>query len=219
MNLTENKLFAKLTPADQASLQKISARTELQARDVVGAPAMRDRHVYFLTSASVALLVRGPDKPGLAVGLVGPEGAVGAHFALGMEPGIFTWQVQTPGTAWCIEGPALERLTQRRPALMLTLSKYMWELAQEVAALAAFAQLNDVKPRLARWILSSYSRSRLKELTLTQLHLAEMLGVRRASITLAAVELKAQGLVEYRRGKLLVLDMPGLEAAAAASIR
>jgi CRP-like cAMP-binding protein len=213
LNLNHNKLFSQLTLADQASLQKISHRQELSARQVLGSPQSNERTAYFLTGASVALLAGGGGRPGLALGLVGLEGAVGVQFALGLDPGIFTFLVQTPGTAWSVEGAALESLCRQRPEILLVLSRYLWTMTQEMAVFAAFAQVSDVKPRLARWILTSYSRSHRKELTLTQVHLAEMLGVRRASITLAAVELKAEGLIEYRRGKLLVLDMMGLEAA------
>lgn len=217
MNLTHNRLFSQLTPADQAALQKISSRQELSARQVLGSPEIHARNAYFLTGASVALVVKEGTDLGLALGLVGHEGAVGLQFALGLGFGVFTLLVQTPGTAWIVDGAALERLCHQRPALLFTLSSYVWTMTQELAVFAAFAQVSDIKPRLAHWILTSYSRSRRKELTLTQLHLAEMLGVRRASITLAAVELRAAKLIEYRRGKLLVLDAAGLEAVAKGS--
>lgn len=219
LNFSHNRLFAQLATADQAALSKISQRFELSSQQILGAPSSPERRVYFPTSASVALVVRHAGTTGLALGLVGREGAVGAHLALGLDPGIFTLLVQSAGSAWCVEGAELEALARVRPALLLTLSKYLWTLAQEVAIFAAFAQLNDVKPRLARWILTSYSRSHSKELSLTQIHLAAMLGVRRASITLAALELKAEGLVEYRRGKLLVSNVKGLEAVAASAGR
>jgi CRP-like cAMP-binding protein len=218
LNPNHNGLFAQLTAADQASIQKLIQRTELSSSQVLGGTGSPDTNVYFLTSASVALVVRHTAKPGLAVGLVGNEGAVGVQLALGLGPGIFTFLVQAPGTAWFIEGTALRDLAMRRPQLLLSLSRYVWSLAQEVAWYAAFAQSSDVKPRLARWILTSYRHSKQKELTLTQLHLSQMLGVRRSSITLAALELKAEGLVEYRRGKLVVHDPKGLAEIANAGL-
>lgn len=156
-------------------------------------------------------------KSGLALGLVGHEGAVGIQFALGLDAGIFTLRVQTPGVAWRADGAALELLTRDRPSVLLALSRYLWSLSQEVAVFAALAQLSEVKPRLARWILTSYSRTHHRDLLLTQVHLAEMLGVRRASVTLAAIELKSDGLIRYSRGRLTVLDEAGLAAMAGAS--
>lgn len=214
LNPNHNELFAQLNSTDQASLQKLIQPTDLEANQVLGGGGSSDGNVYFLTSASVALVVSSSAKPGLAVGLVGNEGAVGVQLALGLGPGIFTFLVQSPGTAWFIDGAALHDLALRRPQLLLALSRYVWTLAQEVAWYAAFAQTSDVKPRLARWILTSYRHSKRKELALTQLHLAQMLGVRRSSITEAALALKADGLVEYRRGKLIVHDAKGLASVA-----
>jgi CRP-like cAMP-binding protein len=214
LNLIANSLFARLTKADQSAVRALAQRVELSTQQILATPQSSERFVYFLTSASVALLVRDGVRQGLAMGLVGYEGAVGLHYAFGAEPGIFTLMVQSPGTAWRMDGRALQDLARRRPDLLMKISRYMWLLAQEVAILSAFAQLSDVKPRLARWLLKSASRSRTNDLAMTQLHLADMLGVRRATVTLAAIELKQQGLLEYSRGKLQILDSIGLEAVA-----
>ena len=83
--------------------------------------------------------------------------------------------------------------------------------------MATAAQSQDIITRLAYWIVLSQERSGPSPLLLTQNYLADMLGVRRASVTLAAMELKARGLLEYRRGKVFVLDPMGLEKMARAT--
>jgi CRP-like cAMP-binding protein len=217
LTLDQNKLFAQLAAADQSALRALSEPVDLSASQVLGAPHLPTRHVHFPTGATVAMVVGDATKPRLAVSLVGQEGAVGLHAALGLEPGVFTFLVQTPGPAWCVDAVALRDLIEERPAVLLALSRYIWSLAQEVAVCAAFAQSSEVKPRLARWILNSFKGSTRRELNLTHLHLAQMLGVRRSSITLAAIELKADGLIGYSRGKLTLLDARGLEAAASSA--
>jgi CRP-like cAMP-binding protein len=85
-------------------------------------------------------------------------------------------------------------------------------MSQDVAALAACAQICDIPSRLAGWIVMSDLRSRGADLHLTHAHLAQMLGVRRAGVTTAALEMKQQGLIDYQRGRIRLLDRAGLEA-------
>jgi len=80
--------------------------------------------------------------------------------------------------------------------------------------MAAYSQIQDVKVRLAAWVLISDSRSGLVGLILTHAHLAEMLGVRRASVTEAAMQLKTMGMLDYQRGRVRILDRPQLGKVA-----
>lgn len=162
----------------------------------------------------MALVVRNGDSSGLAVGLAGREGAVGLQFALGLGAGQFTLLVQSSGAAFRADGAVLQRLSDRRLGMLRTFAGYLWVFSQEVAELAASAQAQDIPARLARWILLSQARTHQTELQLTHAHLADMLGVRRAGVTLAARNLKDMGLVDYRRGRIQILDPAGLAAVA-----
>ena len=215
MNLLHNGLVAQLPPADQGLLLRRCEPVELTAGEVLSGPAQADGHVHFLTGACVALVVRHGDS-GLAVGLAGREGAVGLQFALGLGAGNLTLLVQGSGSAFRAEGAALRRLANRRMGMLKVFAGYLWSFSQEVASLAAAAQVQDLRARLARWILLSHARSHQTEMQLTHIHLADMLGVRRAGVTLAARELKAMGLVDYRRGRIQIVDRAGLEAVAEA---
>jgi CRP-like cAMP-binding protein len=216
---SENGLVAQLAASDQTSLRRRCKPVELAAGEMPVASDESGKLVYFLTGATVALYVRQPDSAGtsdagLALSLAGYEGAVGVQYAVGLDGGIFTPWVQTAGMAWCMDGQELQRLVARRAPMMLLFSRYIWRVSQDVAALAACAQINDIKSRLAAWILMSDLRSRGAELVLTHSHLAQMLGVRRAGVTTAALEMKQQGLLDYQRGRLRILDRSGLEAVS-----
>lgn len=217
MNLLHNGLVAQLPPADQDLLLRQCAPVELRAGDILSAPGEAHGHVYFLLSgASVALVVRNGGGSGLAVGLAGQEGAVGLQFALGLGAGRFTLLVQSGGAAFRADGAVLQRLSDRRLGMVRVFAGYLWVFSQEVAELAAAAQVQDIQARLARWIVLSQARTHQTELRLTHAHLADMLGVRRAGVTLAANNLKDMGLVDYRRGRIQILNLAGLAEVAQA---
>lgn len=209
-----NGLVAQLSAEDLRLLERRCEAVELNTGDTLAAPHHPSGQVHFLTSASVAVMVRHSDGGGLAVGLAGQEGAVGLQHVLGQGVGNLTLHVQRGGAAFRADGEALQRLVARRPSMLRTFAIYLWVFSQEVAQLAAVSQSHDIKARLANWVLLSHARNAQEDLLLTHAHLADMLGVRRAGVTLAAVELRTMGLVDYRRGRVHILDMDGLHAVA-----
>jgi CRP-like cAMP-binding protein len=214
VNFTDNGLVATLTLPDQAFLRTACRATVLNARDVLATPSGAGEHIYLLAGASVAQMVRSGATGSVAVGLVGMAGAVGLQFALGMGPSAFTLLVQGPGSAWTIEGDALRGMLAARPAMLLAVSRYLWVDSQELAHYAGNLQSQTVAQRLAHWIVKSQGSGLGATLELTHAHLARMLGVRRASISLAALELRASGLLDYTRGRIVVRDQAGLQALA-----
>lgn len=210
----QNGLVAQLSTDDQRLLARRCKPVELSTGDILAAPHQPNGHIHFLTSATLALVVRHTDGSGLAVGLAGNEGAVGLQHALGLGVGNLTLHVQRGGRAYRADGEALHRLVKRRGNLLRAFASYLWGFSQEVASLAAASQTHDIKARLANWIVLSHARTAQDELFLTHAHLADMLGVRRAGVTLAAVELKEMGLVDYQRGRIHILDIEGLRAVA-----
>ena len=205
MNFLANGLLATLTQADQALLLKKAQIVHFKAGDVLATPDSLTPQVFFIVRGVVALFVRNSAKvpdAGLAVGLVGSEGALGLQWALNLGAGNLTLLVQSPGSAIVVEGAVVQRLIQRKPALLLLFSKYLWSVCEGVSTLAAMAHLSDVRIRLAHWLMLSVKRCGSDPLVLTHAHIAQMLGVRRASITLAAREMKVQGLISYSRGHI-----------------
>ena len=214
MDFLHNGLLATLTQADQALLLKKAQIVHFKAGDVLATPDSQVPQVYFVTRGSVALFVRKSAKDpeaGLAVGLVGSEGALGLQWALGLGAGNLTLLVQSPGAAYMLDGTALQQLVQRKSSMLLAFSKYLWTAYETVAVFAAMAHLHDVKIQLANWLLISAKRCAPDPLVMTHAHIAQMLGVRRASVTLAARELKMQGLIAYSRGYIEIQKPEALQ--------
>jgi CRP-like cAMP-binding protein len=192
---------------------------ELTAGQVLGHPHLDDNpKVYFLTGASVALLVHSPEQQTLAVGLVGQEGAIGLGALLSSVPSHLQSRVQTGGNAWSVNSQELALLLHQRPGMLWVVSQYLWQLAEHVAAISASIQFDAMDTRLAHWLVLSGERAQSTRLHLTHEHLAQMLGVRRVSITLAAGELKARGLIDYQRGVVNILNLAGLREVARPSV-
>ena len=170
--------------------------------------------VYFLTSGSVALLVSLRDgclNKGLSVGLVGREGALGLQAALGIHSNYLNLIVQSPGFAYVVEARYLQSLLKRFPNMMITFSRYLWVMYEEACKITALSHKQDIKLRLVHWLLLSYQRCHSMPLFMTHEHISRMLGVRRASISLAANFLKSKHLIDYSRGHIRSMDISGLE--------
>lgn len=211
MNFSDNGLIVQLTTEDQHRVQEICQPVMLAAGETLCPFSLNaDPAVYFLTGACVAMVAEGPEPASLALGLVGSEGAIGLFAALQNTPDHLRFVVQTPGAAWRADSSALTRLLQQQPAILWSLARYLGQLADDVAGMAASIQRDDILTRLASWLVLSAQRAGTQRLQLTHEHLARMLGVRRVSITLAAGELKSLGLITYQRGSLSIHDVQQL---------
>lgn len=215
VNFSTNGLIFQLSKEDRNRLQQICHPVALsEGQRLCPSDAKEPPKVYFLTGACVTVWVKNPNQPNLAVGLVGSEGAVGLGAALKQHPEHLHFEVQTAGMAWCADGKALQRLLQAHPSILLSIARYLWQVTHDMANMAACIQCHDIPTRLAAWLVLCARGTHSHKLKLTHDQLARMLGVRRVSITLAAVELKDLGLLEYKRGIIDILDMARLEKRA-----
>ena len=217
MNALSNGLIAQLDAADQALLLRRAKMLTMQDGDVLSAPDAATSQIYFPVSGSIALFVgaRGNTSSlGMAVGLIGREGAAGLQAALGFGVGHLKLIVQSPGQAIVVEGALAQRLVQRRRQLLLHFSRYLWTVFDSIAELASRPYTQDIKIRLAHWLLLSGQRCEPDPLLLTHAQIAAMLGVRRASISIAAREMKLKRYISYSRGRISLLNLPALDALA-----
>jgi CRP-like cAMP-binding protein len=203
-------LIDSLAKSDRLALLAKCRPVALLTADVIRSDESDASEVYFLTGASVALLVLNAKGVSTAAGLVKSEGAVGLQYALGFGPSIYQLLVQSSGSAQVVGGASLKRLMNLRPGILLNVSRYLWSSSQEHAQLAAAAQFQTVVQRLASWLLRSRDAPLDDFPVLTQTHLARMLGVRRSSVSVAAAELRRLGLIAYSRGRIELLNAPGL---------
>jgi CRP-like cAMP-binding protein len=210
----QNHLIDLLPRAGRRSLLAICELVDLVLSDRLCASDETTRYAYFPVNAIISLVTPIDGKPVLEVGMVGREGMVGVELALGVLKSPLLAVVQGPGSAWRVPSVAFRRELARSPALQLCLNRYLYVLMVQLCSSAACLRFHLIGPRLARWLLMMQDRAHSDHFHVTHEFLAYMLGMRRVGITAAAGLLQRDGLIEYRRGELIVLSRRGLEAAA-----
>jgi CRP-like cAMP-binding protein len=172
------------------------------------------RHVYFPNDSIVSLLSVVADRSTLEVGVVGNEGMAGIPVFLGVGTSRNRAIIQGAGTAMRMKASVLRREAEGAGALRHLLHLYTHSLLTQVSQSAACNRFHLVEARLARWLLTMHDRLRSDEFRLTQEFMSDMLGVRREGVSKAAGALQKDGLINYSRGRIKILDRAGLEAVA-----
>lgn len=209
-----NFILASLSAADRKRIEPMLELIHVGIHQEIHEPDAPIRYAYFPITAIVSLVTTMEDGRSVEAATVGNEGVVGLPASL--ESGNATLEAfgQVPGKALrmkvadyralCREGGPLHGITQR----------YMQVLFRFVAQSAACNRLHSVETRCARWLLMCHDRVEGDTFELTQEFLAQMLGVRRASVTVAAGYLRDRKLISYRQGRIHIVDRPELEAAS-----
>jgi len=172
------------------------------------------RQVYFPLSGFISLVATVGGHPPLEMGLIGNEGMLGATIVLGVNASPLRAVVQGAGTSLRISAAQLRRLLTECPALSSKLSRYLYVLMAQLSQTAACTRFHEVEARLARWLLMTHDRAHADHFHLTHEFLADMLGVQRSAVTIAAGVLQKRQLIGYTRGEIRILSRPGLEAAS-----
>jgi CRP-like cAMP-binding protein len=214
MDPRDNQLIAGLGPKARAGLLAVGDSSQLTFSAILSEAGGPVRHVYFPLEGFISLVAVVKGSPAVEVGMIGSEGMLGAHLALGVSTHPVRAVVQGSGHAFRIPAPAFRRELDRSPPLRRAVSRYLYVLLCQQASSAVCLRFHLMGPRLARWLLMSQDRAHSPRFRMTQEFLAYMMGVRREGVTGAAGALQRQRLIEYRRGEVHILDRAGLEAAA-----
>ncbi len=209
-----NRLLAALPSDTFTQLAGTLQPVSLKDKQVLHAPGEPVEAAYFPESGTVSMLAPLEGGELLEVGMIGREGMVGLPVILGTDSLATEAMTQMPGTAWRIRASALREAFEHSAALRALLLRYVQAYHTQVALAAACNARHAIEERLARWLLMAHDRAEGDELPLTQEFIAQMLGVRRAGVTVAAGSLQRAGLIRHRNGHITVLDRPGLEAEA-----
>jgi CRP-like cAMP-binding protein len=169
-------------------------------------------HVFFPVTAIVSLLYVMENGSSAEIAIVGNEGIVGIALFMGGETMPNRAVVQSAGLAYRLKGQLLKEEFNRAGVLQHLLLRYTLALLTQMAQTAVCNRHHSVDQQLCRWLLLSLDRLPVNELSMTQELIANMLGVRREGVTEAAGKLQSAGLIHYSRGRIVVLDRPGLEA-------
>ena len=214
MAAAQNQLIERLPRKDRSSLLAVCEPVQLVLGEVLCEPGKATRHVWFPVDGFISMVAPIDGKPALEVGMVGREGMLGAHLALGVATVPLHALVQGAGSALRVSATAFRAELARSPALQRVLNRYLYVLMAQLTGSAACLRFHEIGPRLARWLLMSQDRAHAERFHVTHEFLAYMLGVRRVGVTAAASALQRSGLIEYHRGEMQVLDRHGLEAQA-----
>jgi len=209
----ENWLLAALPRAERARLGAKLEPVYLPLRQPVYDADAPIPHVYFPTNC-VLSLVADVDGEVVEVGTVGNEGMAGLPVFLGTTTFPGKCFAQVPGDALRMRADALQDEVKGGGALHDRLLKYTHYLLAQATQSAACNRLHSAEERLCRWLLMTRDRVGGDQFPLTQEFMAQMLGVRRATVSLTASALQHAGLIKYSRGKLTVLNREGLEGAS-----
>ena len=207
----QNQLLAALPDAEWARWQPQVEPVELPLGQVLYESGMKLNYVYFPTTAIVSLLYVLEDGASAEIAVVGFEGLVGISLFMGGETTTSRAVVQSAGHGYRLKASLMMQEFNRAGPVLHLLLRYTQALISQMTQTAVCNRHHSVDQQLCRWLLLSLDRLPANQLRMTQELIANMLGVRREGVTEAAGKLQADGLIEYTRGKITVLDRKRLE--------
>jgi len=208
----ENDLLAALPAAEWHQWADHLERVDLKLGKVLYESGSTMKHVYFPTTAIVSLLYVLEDGASAEIAVVGHEGIVGIAVFMGGESTPSRAVVQSAGVGYRLKAQILKTQFDRAGPVLQLLLRYTQALITQMTQTAVCNRHHSIDQQLCRWLLLSLDRLSSDELNMTQELIANMLGVRREGVTEAALALQKSGLIRYARGRIKVLDRPGLEA-------
>jgi CRP-like cAMP-binding protein len=207
-----NRLLAALPKESYEALAPSLEPVQMPLGAVLYESGGAQGHVYFPTSCIVSLLYVLENGSSAEIAVTGREGLVGISLFMGGETTPNRAVVQSAGDGYRIKARALKDRFEAGGALQILLLRFTQALITQMTQTAVCNRHHSIDQQLCRWLLLSLDRLPANELVMTQELIANMLGVRREGVTEAAGKLQAEGLVEYSRGRITVLDRGRLEA-------
>lgn len=213
-NQIHNEILLGMPRQEREMLFSKLEFVRLKTHHVLHEPGDTLKSAYFCNTGLISILSVFPDGKSVEVGLVGKEGFVGLPLVAGFRTAPTRAITQIEATAFRVNSETLMVILRQCPALERRLQQFSQVLAMQVTQIAACNRLHEVNERLGRWLLMSADRIGSNSVPLTQELLAQMLGTRRSSVTVAAGMLGKAGLIRHSRGDVQIIDRPKLEEAA-----
>lgn len=209
-----NLLINALPKKDRLRIFERCESVSLAFGAVLCEPGEPYQHVYFPLNGFISLVTPVEKHQPLEIGLIGNEGMLGATIVLGVNTVPLQGMVQGTGNALRLTAIQLRREIHLSPALRKILNRYLYVLMAQLSQSAACTRFHEVDARLARWLLETHDRAHTGHFHLTHSFLADMLGVRRSAVTIAAGGLQRKQLIRYSRGQINILNRKGLEESS-----
>jgi len=209
-----NKILSALPHEEYEQLRPKLRDVHFKIGEIVYQPEEAIESVYFINSGICSWLATLEDGNTVEAGVIGPEGVAGVPVLLGAS--------STPNQALAQADLLVSRISSRDVItefrkggeLNRMILRFVHSMFTQVAQTAACNRLHTLDQRLARWLLMTHDRTIGDSCPLTQEFLSRMLGVRRAGVSVAANSLRQNGLIDYHRSDIRILDRKGLEDAA-----
>lgn len=210
----ENRLLAALPEAELQPLLPHLELVSLTLGQVIYESGGQMSHVYFPTDSIISLLYLMENGATAEIGMTGFEGMVGIALFMGGQTTPNRAVVQRAGNAYRMTAKALQDEFVKGGTFQQLLLRFTQALITQISQTAVCNRLHSIEQQLCRWLLLSYDRLHSNKLAMTHNLIANLLGVRREGVTLAAKQLQERGVISYVRGIILLLDRPKLEATA-----
>ncbi|WP_166261938.1 Crp/Fnr family transcriptional regulator [Marinobacter salicampi] len=214
-----NRLINGLPARQRIDVLARCDRVELAFDSVLCEAGLPFEYAYFPVNGNISLVNAFDDHQPFETESIGSEGMLGLALILDINRASQQGIVQTPCQALRIGAGDLQAALIDYPALLPILQRYLYVVVAELLQSAGCLRFHDAGKRLARGLLLAHDRAGTDKLPLTHLLLADRLGVQRGAVTIAAIRLQRTGIIRYRRGKISVIDRPGLEAASCGCYR
>jgi len=211
----DNRLIEALPNSERSRLLDHCERVDLVFNDVLCESDQALDYVYFPETSIIALITLLAGHEPLGITLIGNETMLGVVMLLDDDSApLHGALVQNTGTALRMKASQFRHQLHTSPTLLLSLKHHLYRLIGQMSQSLGCAHFHQIEPRLARWLLMTQDRVHSEHFHLTHNLLANILGVRRSGVTIAAGILQNKKLITYNRGDITVLDRKGLEAAA-----
>ena len=208
----KNKILAALPEKDYQRLSAHLEPVEMNHGQVLYEIGDTIDYLYFPHNAMISLVTQMEDGKIVEVGLIGNDGVSGSSALMGRQVSFERALVQIPNGGVRVKLSLLKKEFDKGGALQELLLGYVTDLMRQVSQTAACNATHTTEERLARWLLMCSDRVESMKLNLTQEFLAEMLGTRRATVSVAAITLQSANLIHYNRGHITIIEREGLEA-------
>jgi CRP-like cAMP-binding protein len=210
----QNRLLANLPTEDWERIAPRLTHLDMERKQSVYEPGARLEHAYFPEQGLISVVSTMHDGSTIEVATIGCEGMSGLPLVFGIDHAPHRYLVQIPGMAWRMTAAdLLEEIEQGSPLRRL-LFRYDMAFVSQIMQSVACNGLHTVQERCCRWLLMCLDRSPTPEVVITHEFLAQMLGVRRATVTEVLRPLQDEGMIRYRRGVVAVVDRQRLEGAS-----
>jgi CRP-like cAMP-binding protein len=210
----KNIILAQLPDDEYSQLAGAMQPVELQLGTELSQPNEPIEHIYFPHSGLVSTDALTSNGQSVEVGVVGREGFSGLPALFGQPQMSHVVIIQGPGQGTRIRVAVFRDAFLQGGELRRIVHNFVYLQMVQITQAVLCNRLHEIESRLARWLLLSADRMETEHLSLTQEFLAQMLGVQRSTVTMAAGILQRSGMIEYSRGRITILKRPMLKDAA-----